>query len=90
MPRCPHRHQTHSVNDPRGQYVRVRFNGRWYWAVKLDRAPGAIPAYCVISSEGEACNTLDAKTEQMSMLLGKAQLEKPAGMCLHYGELEVL
>jgi len=97
---CPHEYMRRSVNPP-GAYVRIlvsRTGGKkatWHWAVKFDK-PKMVrgvehPWYIVVTEEGEVPSEETSENkykETRHLVIGAAEKEKTAAMCLVHGVLE--
>ncbi len=82
-------------SDPKGKYVRVRLDNKWYWAVETGRTiklgGKAYKTYIQVDKEGEKPGVRDTDgmiIDTTNMLIGVDKV-KPAAVCIVYGELEV-
>ena len=90
-------HRDMAVKPLVGRYVRLKFNGRWMWAI---RKPGTrmlkgtpIATWVEVTDEGDLPGEGTKKSpEKTNFLIGHPEdvVEKPASMCLHYGLLTTL
>ena len=72
-------------------YLRIKFKeadgkARWYWALKVKDG-----IYLVVNKYGDELTGVYKEgvlIEKKKYLWGEAEIERPARMSLHYGELE--